>query len=276
MPLVAPDRRAGGDEGLARRPRRSRPRRARCAELRLRRPGGALAGRHGRSDDGGPGGLGRPWSRVGPGRSARCDEVEPARRRTSRGRRPLERRTAPSAGPRTAEPDSELSTGLGWPAERSYPQADAEFIHRPRRRDIRRPRRQRQPVVSRETPGRVVPACGPPATCAVAGPGVRRRHARRWRGPPSTAAGSDGARMRPPLPRPERDPGHRGRQPEGRGRQDHVHGERRRRAGPARPAGAGASTSTRRATPRPRSASSTAAACPRPTTPSSTARRWPR
>ena len=55
-----------------------------------------------------------------------------------------------------------------------------------------------------------------------------------------------------------------------------THGEHRRRARPARAAGAGRSTSTRRATPPRRSASSTAAACRRRTTRSSTARRSPR
>ena len=99
-------------------------------------------------------------------------------------------------------------------------------------------------AVSRETPG------APPGPRL---PGAHRgghrgrpRHdfARRPRDP--AGPGRRALRAGPPRRRtaaaaaaPRVDPDLRGREPEGRGRQDHLDRERRRRAGPARPAGAG-------------------------------------
>ena len=121
-------------------------------------------------------------------------------------------------------------------------------------------KRSRVPGPHRRRPRR-------PATTAT------RTEARPWPGPPSTpswlAQGSRAAQA--VVPRPERHPGDGRGQPEGRRRQDHLHRQRRRGAGPARPAGAGDR-------PRPPGqrlhgarASSTAEACRRPTTCSSTA-----
>ena len=79
-----------------------------------------------------------------------------------------------------------------------------------------------------------------------------------------------------PFPAAEPDPGHHDRQPEGRRRQDHVHGEPGRRARPLRAAHAGhrpRPAGQLRARP---SASSTPSARPRSTTPWSATARWPR
>ena len=85
---------------------------------------------------------------------------------------------------------------------------------------------------------------GPPADLAPTRRTVRfddRADARSARGRPSTsvAGAVSGRRGSPACRARDAHPGHRGRQPEGRRRQDHLDGERRRRAGPARPAGPG-------------------------------------
>ena len=224
-------------KGSVARPRRSRPRPRRCAGSACAAPEVLDAGR----------GRLRHWlvRAAGPIRVAGSAPATVGRRgaarQTARGRQAgavVERQPRPTRLARPSADRPELSTGLGWPAERSYPQVDAGSS------TGRAP--TERPVVSRET-SQASPrfTCIRTAGVRTAGELAPRTGASTTTATPLARAAEhsllarQGARMRPPLPRPDAHPGDRGRQPEGRRRQDHHHGERRRRAGPARAAGAG-------------------------------------
>ena len=280
-------RRAAGDEGvLGRRGGRRRPR-GRSRRLGVRRAEVLELGER-------PGAIRRPrWS------GWRGPDPAPDRLAASAARR---RRSGTPVSRRSGAVDGRLSpvsrpTDVGWPldgsaharigARRRFPPVWdgplSVMIHRMSRSSSTG--RAGQPTttpVSRETSA-ATPRTRPPRRSRTARPTSRPRtatsttttHAARPGGR-AHAAGAAGPRgCGAPLPRPDAHPGDGGGQPEGRGRQDHHHGEHGRRAGPARPAGAGHRPrpagqrlhgARRRAPPRHRR---------RRTTCSSTACRWP-
>ena len=130
---------------------------------------------------------------------------------------------------------TEFSTGEDRSAERGFPQVGP--VH-PQAGDnpMSEPSATEPGDVSRETGYRVRTA----EDIAVAAPDFDLDPATPLaQAAEHTVLARHGARMRPAAGASVGHPDLRGRQPEGRRRQDHVDRERRRRARPARPAGAG-------------------------------------
>ena len=182
--------------------------------------------------------LARPEIRAGRlARSSRptgTSGSRTARREIGGGRSERRHRSVRGTGvARRPSDPREFSTGLGWPDERVPPQGEPSFSTGSRGGSSRRPTSLFH-VKHRPWPAVAGPDRGD--LSELRGDGPRRDHPARA-GRRALRAGADG------RPRAGRDaasrehPGDGGGEPEGRGRQDHLDRERRRRARPAGAAG---------------------------------------